>query len=67
MQPEYGCLRAAAEARGLDPDDVIERVAIMTEAGDVPSYIAERYALGYWTDAKLEQVMQRRMEQHGET
>ena len=44
-----------ARSKGLNPEDVMERAAIMEIEGGLPRWKAERYALGEWkpTDDEL--------------
>ena len=55
MEFRSNSLADRARSKGLNPEDVMERAAIMEIEGGLPRWKAERYALGEWkpTDEEL--------------
>jgi hypothetical protein len=55
MERRSNSLADRARLKGLDPEEVMERAAIMEIDGGLPRWKAERYALEEWkpTDEEL--------------
>lgn len=54
MENQNTSLEERAREKGLDPHEVCERAAIMEIDGELPRWMAERYALGEWKPSDSE-------------